>query len=82
MYFNFLEFFKSLIKIQDKYYFLLLCMFLHNQRDLLSTMMHGYDTYLIRRYVYFENNRKQYMIDTLYMNIKKCTTIVKNIINI
>jgi len=51
-------------------------------------MMHGYDTcigydtYPIRRYIYFENNRIRYMIETLYVNIKKFTTILKNIINI
>jgi len=51
-------------------------------------MMHGYDIcigydmYLTRQYVYFENNRIRYVIDTRYMNIKKCTIILKNIINI
>jgi len=51
-------------------------------------MMHGYDTcigydtYLIRRYVYFKNKRIQYAINTRYMNIEKCTIILKNIINI
>jgi len=31
----------------------------------------GYDTYPIRRYVYFENNTIRYVIDTRYMNIDK-----------
>ena len=50
--------------------------------------MHGYDmcigynTYPTRQYVYFETNRIQYVIDTRYMNIKNCTLILKNIINI
>jgi len=51
-------------------------------------MMHGYDTcirydtYPIRWYVYFKNNRIRYVIDTWYINIKNCTIILKNIINI
>jgi len=45
-------------------------------------MMHGYDTYLTRRYVYFKNNRVRYVINTRYMNIEKCTIILKNIINV
>jgi len=41
------------------------------------SMMHekdtciGYEAYLIRRYVYFENNRTRYVIYMRYMNIKK-----------
>jgi len=31
----------------------------------------GYDMYPIYQYVYFENNRIQYVIDTQYMKIKK-----------
>jgi len=42
----------------------------------------GYDTYPICRYVYFENNKIRYVIDTRYMNIENCTLILKNIINI
>jgi len=40
-------------------------------------MMHGYDTcirydtYPIRRYVYFGNNETRYVIDMRYMNIEK-----------
>ena len=41
-----------------------------------------YDMYPIRRYVYFKNNRIWCVIDRWYMYIEKCTTIVKNIINI
>jgi len=56
--------------------------------DITCIMMHGYDTcigydtYQIRRYVYFENNKIWYVIDTWYMNIEKSTIILKNIINI
>jgi len=49
---------------------------------MIQSMMHrydmciGYDMYPIRRYVYFLNNRIWYVIDTWYMNIKKCTIIL------
>jgi len=54
---------------------------LKNDQLFLVTCV-GYDIYPIRQYVYFQNNRIRYVLDTWYMNTENCKIIIKNIINI
>ena len=82
----------NLIASQQRYHQLLESLHQEEKRREINvswnTMMHKYDTfigyatYTTRRYVYFENNRTRHVIDMWYINIEKCTIILKNIINI